>query len=266
MTGASRHDAWGAGQAYDAYMGRWSAAVAPRFVSWLGVPAGGDWLDVGCGTGTLVQAALREGAASRVTGVDPADGFLGAARARIADPRADFLVGSAEALPVPAGSRDAVVSGLVLNFVPDPVAALSAMRAAARPGGRVGFYVWDYPAGMGFLSAFWDAAVALDPAAEPLAESRRFGWCAPGAMRASAEAAGLEAIEDTAFEVATEFADFDDFWRPFTLGAGPAPGYCAGLDGEARERLRASLEASVPRTATGTIPLAARALAVRGRA
>jgi hypothetical protein len=59
------------------------------------------------------------------------------------------------------------------------------------------------------------------------------------------------------------FGDFDDFWRPFTLGAGPAPGYCTSLAPEARERLRARLDATLPREDDGTIPLSARAWALK---
>jgi hypothetical protein len=62
------------------------------------------------------------------------------------------------------------------------------------------------------------------------------------------------------------FKDFDDYWRPFTLGTGPAPGYCASLAVDARERLREKLQASLPRAADGSIPLMARAWAVRARA
>lgn len=41
---------------YERYMGRWSRAVAPVFVNWLGAPKRARWLDVGCGTGILSEA------------------------------------------------------------------------------------------------------------------------------------------------------------------------------------------------------------------
>ena len=50
--------------------------------------------------------------------------------------RAEFRVGDAQALPVGDDEFDAVVSGLVLNFVPDQPKAVAEMRRAARPGGR----------------------------------------------------------------------------------------------------------------------------------
>jgi ubiquinone/menaquinone biosynthesis C-methylase UbiE len=58
MVEASRHDSWQAGDSYDAYMGRWSRQVAPRFLDWLDASPGLDWLEVGCGTGALSAAIL----------------------------------------------------------------------------------------------------------------------------------------------------------------------------------------------------------------
>ena len=121
---------------------------------------------------------LSRAAPRSVTAIDPSDDFLARARATSADPRATFLVGDAQALQVADASADVAVSGLVLNFVPDRPRALAELRRALRPGGLVGFYVWDYPGGgIEFLEAFWSAARALDPAAAELAESRRFAFC-----------------------------------------------------------------------------------------
>ena len=75
--------------------------------------------------------------------------------------------------------------------------------------------------------------------------------------------AGLVRVDSWAIEVPTVFTDFDDFWRPFTLGAGPAPGYCASLDPEARQRLKEKLNGSLPRREDGSISLKARARAIK---
>jgi ubiquinone/menaquinone biosynthesis C-methylase UbiE len=89
---------WGAGDAYERYMGRWSRRVAPRFVEWLGVAPGLAWIDIGCGTGILTGAILGQGEPSRVLGLDSAPGFLEVARSRLADPRVTFAQGDALAL------------------------------------------------------------------------------------------------------------------------------------------------------------------------
>jgi SAM-dependent methyltransferase len=267
MVETSRHDAWQAGDSYDAYMGRWSRVVAPRFLDWL-VPAQDlDWLEVGCGTGALSAAVLSQCQPRSLIAIDLSEGFVAAARRNVSDGRAQFRIGDAQDLPLAAASCDVVVSALVLNFVPDKPKALAEMKRVARAGGTIGFYVWDYPGGgMEFMRAFWQAATALDPKALDLTEGRRFPFCTPDGLAGLAARAGLDTTSCVAIEVPTIFKDFDDYWRPFTLGAGPAPGYCASLDPAARERLKEKLQQSVPRNTDGSIPFKARAWAVKATA
>ena len=114
-------DTWEQGSPYERYVGRWSRRVAPLFLSWLGVPAGRRWLDVGCGTGALCAAIVDRCRPASVAGVEPSEGFLTTAKTHLAD-RAVLHQGSATAIPLADASVDVVVSGLVLNFVPDPPA------------------------------------------------------------------------------------------------------------------------------------------------
>jgi SAM-dependent methyltransferase len=265
MTSSARHDAWSSGDSYDIYMGRWSRRIAPRFLDWLNPPEGADWLEVGCGTGALSAAILERCEPNSLFAVDQSEAFLARARSNVPDPRAEFQAADARSLPVEADSRDLAVSALVLNFIPDRVGALSEMGRAVRPGGTVAFYVWDYPGGgISFMRAFWTAATELDPTAADLTESRRFPFCTREGLVDLAREAGLDSVSSEAIEVPTVFRDFEDFWQPFTLGAGPAPGYCASLGPEARERLKEKLDETLPREPDGSIPLTARAWAVRG--
>jgi hypothetical protein len=139
------------------------------------------------------------------------------------------------------------------------------MRRLARPGGLVAAYLWDYAEGMQLIRAFWDAAITLDPAVAELDEGRRFPLCRPDPLRTLFGAAGLRDVTVASIEVPTVFADFDDLWRPFLGGQGPAPGYCAALPEHRRDALRERLRAALPQRADGVIPLEARAWAVRGR-
>ena len=263
MPEQARHDAWSAGDAYDTYMGRWSRQIAPQFVDWLGAAPGLRWVEVGCGTGALSAQILKRTAPESLVAVDPSAGFVAKARAAVPDPRASFREGDAQALDLPSASADLVVSALVLNFVPDRHRALTEMRRVARPGGRVAFYVWDYPGGgVEFMRAFWTAAAALDPAARDLTEDRRFPFCTPASLAAELADAGLTDIRSAPLTSPTFFRDFNDFWHPFTLGAGPAPGYCASLPPEHRQRLRANLEATLPYEPDGSIKLQTRAWAL----
>jgi SAM-dependent methyltransferase len=238
--------------------------VAEEFVRWLGVPGGRRWLDVGCGTGALTATVLATAEPAEVIGVDTSEGFLTAARARIVDPRASFRAGDAQSLPLADGGLDAVVSGLALNFVPHPSRAVAELVRVAAGRGVVAAYVWDYAEGMAMMRYFWDAANALDPAASELDEGNRFPLCRPESLRAQWLDAGLSDVMVRPIEVPTVFVDFDDYWRPFLGGQGPAPGYLASVSEARRRALHDLLRDRLPGSPDGPIVLTARAWAVRG--
>jgi SAM-dependent methyltransferase len=258
-------EVWAAGDAYERYVGRWSRPVARELLAWLAPPAGAAWLDVGCGTGALAQTVLDVAAPVSVTGVDPSRGFVGAARSRLPGPEARFVVGDARRLPLAGARFDAAVSGLVLNFVPDPAAAVAEMARVTRAGGLLAAYVWDYAGRMEPIRRFWEVAAALDPAAAELDEGRRFLLCRPGPLAGLFRDAGLVEVATRPIEVPTRFRDFDDYWLPFLGGQGPAPGYVMALDEGRRAALREALAARLPVAADGSIPMVARAWAVAGR-
>jgi SAM-dependent methyltransferase len=253
---------WVDGDAYEAYVGRWSRRVAAEFVRWLDAAAGLRWLDVGCGTGALTSTIVSQADPIEVTGVDPSEGFLAVARAQVAG--AAFHRADARELPLPAATVDVVVSGLALNFVPEPAAALAEFVRVARPGATVAAYVWDYAEGMALMRYLWDAAAELDPANAGLDEQLRFPVCRPEPLRLLWTDAGLTEVTVTPIDVPTVFADFDDYWSPFLGGQGPAPAYVMSLPEERRAALRALVHARLPIAADGSIPLIARAWAVRG--
>lgn len=263
-TEAAPRDLWAGGNRYEAYVGRWSRQAARPFVSSLGVADGGRWLDVGCGTGAVTSAVLDLCSPTVVVGVDPSPDFLARAAATISDPRASFREGDALHLPANGSRFDAVVSGLVLNFLADRAGALTAMAAATRGGGVVAAYVWDYAEGMQFMRHFWDAAITCDPAAAAHDEGARFPFTRPGPLRELFSGAGLEDVVTDPIDVPTVFADFDDYWTPFLGGTGPAPAYAAMLPPQALDALRDEVRAHLPVAPDGSIALTARAWSVRG--
>ena len=121
------------GEAYDAFMGRYSRPLALLFADAAGVEPGMTALDVGCGPGALTGVLIHR---------------LGA-----------------EAIPFGDACVDRALAQLVLHFVSDPSAATTEMRRVVRPGGLVAACVWDFEVEMEMLRAFWDAALAVD--AEP---------------------------------------------------------------------------------------------------
>jgi SAM-dependent methyltransferase len=257
-------DVWASGAAYEPYVGRWSRPVAHEFLSWLAVSPGSRWLDVGCGTGALSQTILQLMAPAQVKGVDRSEGYVAFAQDHTQDERVQFEVGDAEALPVETATYDAAVSGLVLNFVPQPDRAVEEMSRVTEPGGVVAAYVWDYAGKMQLMRHFWNAAAALDSQALDLDEGRRFPVCNPRALAELFQAAKLQNVETRAIDIATDFKDFEDYWSPFLGGQGPAPSYARSLSEEQRAALRERIRSGLPFALDGSIPLVARAWAVRG--
>ena len=257
-------DKWQSGAAYELYMGRWSRPLARSFVEWLKWKPAAHWLEIGCGTGALTSVICECADPASVVACDPADAFVSHARKQVPDARASFVAAGVDALPQKPGGFDAIVSGLVLNFLPQPERALASMLERLRPSGVAAAYVWDYAGGTEFLRDFWAEAVAADPRAAALDERTRFPLCEPAALSAAFRAAGFDNVETTALVIPTVFADFDDFWSPFLGGTGPAPAYVGSLAPPQREDLRERLRRRFHAERDGRISLEARAWAVRG--
>lgn len=258
-------ETWAEADAYEYYMGRWSARVAGEFIEWLRPAPHLAWADIGCGTGPLTRAILEHANPRVVTGIDRFDGYLAGARTRTEDLRAIFEKGEAEALPLEDDSVEFAVSALILNAVADPAKALAEMVRVAKPGGVVSGYVWDHAGHMQYLRSFWNAATELDPGAAKWDHKSNAEICRPEPLRRAFEAAGLEKVVVRNIDVIASFYGFDDYWVPFLGGQGTAPSYCVGLREGQREALRAKLEARLPRDPDGEIALVARAWAVWGK-
>jgi SAM-dependent methyltransferase len=263
MSEQQRFDVWQAGPAYERFMGRWSRKVAERFTALAGHPDGLRWLDVGCGTGALSAVLAARCRPALVLGCDRSAELVATARDAAYGP-VRFVVADAGALPVRDGACDAAVSGLALNFLPEPAEGVAEMARAVRAGGRVAAYVWDYAEGMVLLRRFWDAATALDPAAAELDEGRRFPVCGPDPLHALWTGAGLADVWVTPIVIRTVFTDLADLWSPFLAGQGPAGAYVADLPPDDRDRLRDTLAETLPRDPDGSIELSARAWSVSG--
>jgi SAM-dependent methyltransferase len=249
---------WSSGEIYESYVGRWSRLVAAEFVAWLDQPTGLRWLDVGCGTGALTSAILRTAEPVAVLGIDPSAGFIEYARKSVTDERATFEVRSAAELP--DGPYDAVVAGLVLNFIPERVEALHRMREI---GSTVAVYVWDYSDGMELMRYFFDAMIEVRPQDREHDEGLRFSFCTAKGLGGLFREAGFTKVGLHEIVVPTEFASFDDYWRPFLGGQGVAPAYLRSLDEPDQEALREAVRTRLPIEADGSIRLTARAWAAK---
>jgi trans-aconitate methyltransferase len=262
MTAAKEN--WGSGDAYEYWIGRWSRPAARLFLDGLEVPAGRRWADVGCGTGALTQTIVAQCAPARVQGADKSPAYVKHAASQVADARASFEEADAQALAWPDAAFDAVVSGLVLNFVPSPERMAAEMKRVARSGGAVAAYVWDYSGGMQMVRRFWDAAVALHPGDASVDQAERFPICKPDALADLWHRTGLACVRTRSLDFTMTFRNFDDYWQPFLGRQGAAPTYLAALSTQDQERIRETLRSTLPVRADGSIELGARAWAVQG--
>ncbi len=183
-----------------------------------GICVEGRVLDVGCGTGALSQTILEVASRAPAVAIDPSAGFVTFAQPQVADNRVRFHVGDARALPYASMTSDAVVAGLVLNFVPEPALAVAEMARVARPGSTVATYFWDYAGEMQMMRYFWNAAVALDPVARGLDEGQRFPLCKPEPFERLFQRVGLRSVTVRAIDIETYFHSFHDYWSPFLGG------------------------------------------------
>jgi hypothetical protein len=97
-----------------------------------------------------------------------------------------------------------------------------------------------------------------------LDEGQRFPICRPEPLRAALAAAGLQDVRVEAIDIATEFADFEEYWRPFLGGQGAAPAYVAKLSEERKAELREQLRRTLPFEPDGSVRLVGRAWAAKG--
>ena len=247
-----------AADAYDRFMGRYSIPLAPVFADFTGIGAGRRVVDVGCGPGALTDELVRRLGTPSVSAVDPSASFVGAIQER--QPDVDVRRAAAEDLPFDDDSFDAALAQLVVHFMPDPVAGLREMARVTRRGGTVAACVWDHEGGTGPLDVFWRAAHELDP---NVRDESTLAGAREGHLGELLDEAGLTEIEDDVLEVRVEHPGFEAWWEPYTMGVGPAGAYVAGLDEDARERLKQRCRAALP---AAPFVQTARAWAARGTA
>jgi SAM-dependent methyltransferase len=238
--------------AYARFMGRYAEPLAEVFVAFAGVGVGDKVLDVGCGPGALTAHLLSVGA--EVTGIDPSPPFVDAIRMRFTD--VDVRLGTAEELPYDTDAFDAAFAQLVVHFMTDPVGAVRQMARVTRRGGVVAACVWDGPTGA--LAPFWDAVHVIDPEAE---DEALLSGAHRGHLTELFEAAGLRDVKEAPISVDVVHPTFEEWWKPYTFGIGPAGEHVQRLDDDGRAHLES---VACERLGSGPFTVTATAWAARG--
>jgi SAM-dependent methyltransferase len=242
---------------YDRFMGRYTPTLAVALADVAGVQRGMRVLDVGCGPGGLTSELVARVGAANVAAIDPAAQFSEACRTR--NPEADVRVGVAEELPWPDGEFDSVLSSLVLGFLRDPDQGVREMARVTRPGGVVAACMWDIAErGMTMLDLFWSAVREV---ARGVEGERSLAGTARGDIEARFVRAGLEGVLGGALSAQADYADFDDFWEPFTFTVGPSGQFLHSLPDDQQAKVREACRLALP---SGPFSLDARAWYARG--
>jgi SAM-dependent methyltransferase len=257
----------GDGDGYERLMGRWSRRLAPLFIDFAGISEGEHVLDVGCGTGSLAFTLSQNPNVRHITAIDFSPIYIEHAKRFNEDPRVQFQVGDACALPFEDASFDHCASLLVLAFIPQADLAVREMRRVTRPGGIVAGSMWDARGGLIMSRMFWDTAAMLDQGAiERRAKAYSRPMTRPGDLARAWREAGFHDVIDDMITIRMDFASFEDFWTPMEGKDGPFAEYVSTLSIEGRSKLRGAVRlAYIDGDIDGARSYAATAWVVKGR-
>ncbi|MCC2098046.1 MAG: class I SAM-dependent methyltransferase [Hyphomicrobiales bacterium] len=250
------------GSAYEQSMGRWSQKIGVRFLEWLALPKALQWLDAGCGNGAFTEVLMQQCAPSQVTGIDPSQAQMEYAENRPGCAGANFLVGDAQAVPLPDTSVDAAVMALVISFLPDPDKAVRELARVTRPGGTVATYMWDTAGGGHPANPINAAMLALDL---PRPGAPHNSAATLDRMQEIWNRAGLADVETQIIDMTVAFTDFGEFWRSNVVSTGPLGKALNNLNADETAKLQAVLRDRLSPNGAEAISYRAFANAVKGR-
>jgi SAM-dependent methyltransferase len=206
-------------QPYEDFMGRYSRRLAPLFADFAGVRGDMRVLDVGAGTGALLDELVERGV--DVAAVEPSPEFCAALRRRY--PQLELHESGAERLALPDDSFDAALAQLVVAFMADAPASIAEMARVAR---TVAVCMWSV------------AEVEMFAAIERTSKLVGGGDAETGARRYRTleELVELLAphgrVETAQLDVTATYDGYDDFWHALAGQVGPAGAWLKALDEE----------------------------------
>lgn len=194
-----------------------SRSLSERMLELLELAPGERVIDVAAGPGdTGFLAASLVGSTGSVLSSDAAPEMVDIARRRAEElglTNVEFAVGDAAELGLESQSFDAAICRFGVMLVPDSARAVAEVARVVRPGGRAVYAVWAEPARNAWMTAPGRAAQALDFIGPPEPDAPGpFRLAAPGALRALAEAAGLERLYEEEVEIMWRARSLEEWW------------------------------------------------------
>jgi SAM-dependent methyltransferase len=253
--------------AYEHFMGRWSARLAEPFLDFAGVKPGDKTLDVGCGTGTTSLALADRGAIT--VGMDASETYLEGARHLRPHPNVTYERGDACHLEYPTASFDACVSTLVIDVIPEVDRVAAEMRRVTRPGGVVACGTFDFWGGLSVLDLVLDTGSVLDAGIRSLRaqiKARPIVWA--NGQADLWRQVGLVDVVEVPIVLSCDYSGFEDYWSSISTGPTRVAQHLtaspSGLRREVEHHVRAGYLAGLPdgarsfavvvRAVRGTVP------------
>lgn len=219
--------------------------VQTRLLELADLQAGEKVLDVACGDGLVsFRAAAAVGPAGLVVGDDISQEMVNRAEAKRCDEAAENMRFARREAEEPvrdeAAPFDAALCALGLMYVPDPIAALDAMRKALRPGGRAVAAVWGQRKLCGWADVFPIVDARVKSEVCPLF----FRLGTADALESEFAAAGFSAITSDRLSYKLNFASAEEAVGAALIGGPVAMAY-ARFDDATRDETEAEYLASI---------------------
>src|SRR5579871_171274 len=239
-------------------LGNFTWPLSLRMAAVAEIGPGQRVLDVGCGVGDpTLQVAVLVGPHGRVVGLDLSEDMLVTARERAAAlglAHVEFRAGDVCTVALEREAFDAVLGRWSLIFVADVVAALTRLRAALVPGGRIAVAGWAPPDSNPWAAITMEELARVRPARPPDPNAPGpFHLSTDGALARALLAAGFQAVQQERVLLSLFARDGAECWAMAAELAGPLAPALADLSPADRARLIEAVGRRVEPFRTGDV-------------
>ncbi len=230
-----------------------NAPVTTALVEALSPQPGDTVLELASGTGDLTEALAPRVATVISTDLSPA---MVEAAARLRIPNAEHRAMDMQAIDLPDGSVDGVVSRFGYMLVPDPALALSETRRVLRPQGRLAFATWAPARRNPWATAYGPVLLERGLQEPPVpGEPGQFALAERDQIEPLVRGAGFDEVAVEEVELEFRFADWAEYRSVVPKLASSLRELLATLDDATRVEVDGAAEARLEpyRTESGYV-------------